>query len=137
MLGMPQEMTRARNCRSSLRCSGCGGRHHASICFATHGDSNSTLPDFAPRSPQLQKIQTTNPDSHTPHPVGTSISKQQSNIINMNTTVLFQTATTTVYPVDRPANGVIIRLILTSGSLAPNPKSGFLFGFLVEFCFWI
>ena len=81
MLCMPQETTRARNCRSSLRCSGYGGRHHASICSATHGDSNSTWPDFAPRSPQLQKIQTTNPDSHTLHPVGTSNSKQQSNII--------------------------------------------------------
>ena len=36
--------------------------------------------------------------------------------MSMNTPLLLQTATNTGYPVDRAANGVVIRLILDSGS---------------------
>ena len=95
-----------RDCRSSMKCSNCHGRHHSSICIASgQTTANST-------THQEQRSQASTPGA-APRSRNTSI---LSMFVDVKTPVLLQTTVTAVYNKTRPDDAITAKLILDSGS---------------------
>ena len=101
----------SRDCKSSLKCTNCRGRHHVTIC---NGSRRISPPASAP-SPSSHQAQ-------QPRTATLAVTQSGSNNstlsmdVDAHTPVLLQTATTVVYSKNRPAVPMKARLILDSGS---------------------
>ncbi|XP_011407795.1 PREDICTED: uncharacterized protein LOC105311847 [Amphimedon queenslandica] len=95
----------SRNCRSSVRCSKCKGRHHLSIC-SKEGDEEGTGDNqqeageqsLNPRAPAFESKST------------------KSLLVDSDQTVLLQTARATCFNPDKPHIQLGLRFLLDSGS---------------------
>ena len=93
-----------RQCRSKSRCTGCGGRHHVSICAKP----------AAPDPPQENPSTTTtglNPSAPSFDPPTIP-----SLLVNAKGPVLLQTAKVKLFNPDRPEQTVEVRAVLDTGS---------------------
>ena len=128
----------SKDCRSSVKCAQCGGRHHTSICKGSTVGSKShprsdqqnhtstehnapTVPQLPP--PSLQVAQTTQlpPPSRQASqlpPLGQPLTPTTTQLYCVNSTVpvLLQTAKAYIHKLDDPKCGMKIRLMLDGGS---------------------
>ena len=106
----------ARQCRTKVRCSMCGGRHNTAICSKSATpreledghtgqprNVNSQSTPLNPRAPSFQA-----PPSHTP--------TTSSLFVGAKDAVLLQTARVRVYDPDKPDRSMEFRAILDTGS---------------------
>ena len=106
-----------RDCRSTTGCTGCGKKHHASICDLSK-PSQSSNPQGSGSSPTRQTTtQSTQINSgQTQRSQTSQLAPVLSMYINSRTPVLLQTAKALVFRPDRPSVMVEVRLILDSQS---------------------
>lgn len=105
---------KAKECRSSMTCSNCRKRHHASICGAS---SRATTMSTGTRHASSVSSQSTS--VHQPSKTSTSQNNQSSVLsmfIDVRTPVLLQTARTVVYKPVAPAVAQTTRIIFDTGS---------------------
>ena len=93
-----------KNCRSTMNCASCKGRHHTSICQNGRRGNMSSPPVSSQ----------TSDDSRTTKEVKPTVTS--SMCVNSRTPVLLQTAKTVVCDVRRPQKTQGARVILDSGS---------------------
>ena len=110
---------RSRDCRSSVRCSNCNGRHHSSICGKITDTVKSTLTSVdvsqskSPSTPGSSSYGSPSPHSGSTRPKNLSAI---SMYVDSRTPVLLQTATTIVRPPNLSSPTVRTRIILDTGS---------------------
>ena len=104
----------SQECRSTLKCTRCNGRHHVSICVAAQGQASSvattnTNNDDRQRqaTEQQQPLSTTNQNT----PTTTALQ-----CTNAKVPVLLQTARARVFKVGSPKATREVRIIFDSGS---------------------
>ncbi|KAL5474082.1 hypothetical protein EMCRGX_G028656 [Ephydatia muelleri] len=106
---------RARECRSSLRCSACGRRHHISIC-----SGSSTWNSDPSKAPQRSKLSSaTSQGASTSHSTKTSQTSQpavMTMFVGVRTPVFLQTANVMVYRLGNPTVSHNTRIIFDTGS---------------------
>ena len=103
----------SRDCRSSLKCTNCRGRHHVTICNGSRR-TNPPASDPSTSSHQAQQPRTsTSAATQQPRSNNSTLPMY----VDARTPVLLQTVTTVVYIKSRPAVSTKARLILDSGSL--------------------
>ncbi|KAL5476354.1 hypothetical protein EMCRGX_G026289 [Ephydatia muelleri] len=90
----------SKNCRSSIRCSNCQGRHHITICNKGQGAAQQVQPTRTPCNQTTKRGETA----------------AVSMYVNAKTSVLLQTARVLVYNPDRARPVMVTRAILDSGS---------------------
>ena len=91
----------SRDCRSTLKCANCNGRHHASICMKNQPRGSENAPAD---SRTRQAPSTGEPSTSTVH------------YVSARMPVLLQTAKARVYNLDEPQRIKEIRILLDSGS---------------------
>ena len=105
----------SRDCRSTVACSLCNGRHHTSVC-KRHDSSNQSASDTVrpstqpPRMANNSSVQPPVTSGHTPSTTA------RLYCVNGDTPVLLQTAQAYVHRPADPACGIPIRLMLDGGS---------------------
>eukprot|EP00731_Ephydatia_muelleri_P027563 Em0019g436a len=106
---------RARECRSSLRCSACGRRHHISIC-----SGSSTWNSDPSKAPQRSKLSSAiSQGASTSHSTKTSQTSQpavMTMFVGVRTPVFLQTANVMVYRPGNPTVSHNTRIIFDTGS---------------------
>ena len=105
---------KARECRSSMTCSNCRRRHHASICGAS-----SRATTTSPGTKQASSVSSQSTSMHQPPKTSTSQNSQSSVLsmfIDARTPVLLQTARAVVYKPGAPAVAQTTRIIFDTGS---------------------
>ena len=90
----------SKNCRSSMRCSNCQGRHHITICNKGQGAAQQVQPTRTPCNQTTKRGETA----------------AVSMYVSAKTSVLLQTARVLVYNPDRARPVMVTRAILDSGS---------------------
>ena len=97
---------RIRECRASVRCSHCNGRHHRSLCHRR----NDTLSEGSSAVAPNNTI--SNLDPHAPvFPAGTSV-----NLSNIDKPVLLQTALAKLFNPCDPQYHLVVRVLFDTGS---------------------
>ena len=106
-----------RNCRSSVRCGVCKGRHNTSVCFKSKQgcstDSSST-PHTEDRptgsqTPQLRGLNPETPPFEPPQATG-------SFLVNGTNAILLQTAQAIAFNLEQPEKRMQLHVLLDSGS---------------------
>ena len=100
------------DCSSSLKCTSCCGRHHATMCNGSRTMSPSLADTSIPSRQSQQPQASTSTVTQQPRSNTSTISMYGY----MRTPVLLQTATTMVYSKNTPAAQVTSRLILDRSS---------------------
>ena len=94
---------RIRECRASVRCSHCNGRHHRSLCHRRNDTSSEGSSSVAPNNT------VSNLDPHAPvFPAGTSV-----NLSNIDKPVLLQTALAKLFNPGDPQYHLVVRVLFT------------------------
>ena len=113
----------SKECRSSIRCSKCGGRHHVSICYQTRPQSADSVPSVEHVNHPTQPPRTRPETAESPeeksslNPTARPFeAKSTSLYVNSNKTVLLQTARAIAFNPGNPAIQKEIRIILDCGS---------------------
>lgn len=94
----------SRDCRSTMKCPNCNGRHHVSICMKSQARSSRNMSAEGNSNP-----------IGPPSPTDTPTTAVMHNV-NANMPVLLQTARAHVYNVDDPQSTKEVRILLDSGS---------------------
>uniref|UniRef100_A0A1X7TZM9 Uncharacterized protein n=1 Tax=Amphimedon queenslandica TaxID=400682 RepID=A0A1X7TZM9_AMPQE len=101
-------------CRSSIKCSKCGNRHHISICPRNDSDKHAQQPleeKFSGTSSGL------NPEAREFNAQSTATCLAENTaLLTGNETIMLQTAQATVYNIREPEHRARVRIILDSGS---------------------
>ena len=104
----------SRNCRSTVSCSLCNGRHHISIC-KQHDSNGQSAGGSGNSSAQSRTVSSST--TQAPLTLGHTPSTTTGlYCVNSDTPVLLQTAQAYVHKPTSPACGVTIRLMLDGGS---------------------
>ena len=97
---------RIRECRASVRCSHCNGRHHRSLCHRRNDTSSEGSSSIAPNNT------VSNSDPHAPvFLAGTSV-----NLSNIDKPVLLQTALAKLFNPGDPQCHLVVRVLFDTGS---------------------
>ncbi len=100
---------RSRDCRSSLKCSNCGGRHHLSICDGNQSRSTrSASAEVSTNRPRLSNSQGAPPTNVTP--------TSSMHCVSAKMPVLLQTARAHVYNVKTTQPTKEVRILFDGGS---------------------
>ena len=105
----------SRDCRSTMKCTKCNGRHHVSICSESQV-RNSPAPS---RNEGNQNAQGSAPPNQPSRPINTTAPVPVSTTmycVEIKIPVLLQTAKTIVYNIDDPKRTKEVRIIFDSGS---------------------
>ena len=109
----------SRDCRSSIRCARCKGRHHTSICKEGHTNFQSTRSNVHTNQepPRQQNQELPPPQNHEPpSPQNHTSATTQLYCVNTALPVLLQTAKAYVHKPGDPSQGMTIRVMLDGGS---------------------
>ena len=105
----------SRECRSTMKCNKCNGRHHVSICNSGQGgrqEPNNTLPktDSTSTPQPTSQVLVNSPSNHVPTTTASLY------CIDARTPVLLQTARASVCKVNNPNVSREVRIIFDCGS---------------------
>ena len=105
---------RSRDCRSSMKCLNCNGRHHVSICTRV-GGGNTRAGMTERNSSASTHSGTSNQPSTPPKPVS-PVPSVAVHYVGAKVPVLLQIARTRVHKLGNPRSTVAVRVLFDSGS---------------------
>ena len=106
-----RKFRRSRDCRSTMRCSHCNGRHHVSLCMKNQPSGSGNLSTGR----RVSSLSSPSPNTDSSKSSSTT-PVSLINFISAKVPVLLQTAKAHIYKVTNPDSVMEVRVLFDSGS---------------------